>query len=30
MRKMYFISCILTLMFTTGCDSNFDSINLLN
>lgn len=26
MRKMYFISCILTLMFTTGCDSNFDSI----
>lgn len=23
---MYFISCILTLMFTTGCDSNFDRI----
>lgn len=25
MKKLFFISCILTLMFTTGCDSNLDS-----
>lgn len=26
MKKIYFISCILTLMFITGCDTNLDSI----
>lgn len=26
MKKNFFISCILALMFTTGCDSNLDSI----
>lgn len=26
MKKIYFISCILTLTFITGCDTNLDSI----
>lgn len=26
MKKIYFISCILTLMFITGCNSNLDGI----